>query len=184
MRELLTFSMEERARVKTHLLRIDETFEPVDFRFTDLETGEEVEVETLEHRQYRHLLQAYEEREDDGGESEADAEPGKGEEAMSPELESGRHIVVKENQTGVSYERLFGEYLREASRIEIVDPYIRRFYQIRNVQEFCDMLLRIKPEGEEVRVVLLTGADSEDLDEAEGYPHGRLPDRQVLQLGQ
>jgi ATP-dependent Lon protease len=169
MRELLTFSMEGRARVKKHLLRIDETFEPVDFRFTDLETGEEVEVETLEHRQYRHLLRVYEQKQDDGAETETDAEHGENEEAESTELESGRHVVVKENQTGVSYERLFGKYVKEARRIEIVDPYIRRFYEVKNVQEFCDMLLRIKPEGEEVHVSLLTGADSEDLDEQEKH---------------
>jgi ATP-dependent Lon protease len=169
MRDLLKFSMEGRARVKKHLLRIDETFEPVDFRFTDVETGEEVEVETLEHRQYQHLVRAYERSEDSEAADGAPTVDGTAKEGGEPELESGKHVVIKENQTGISYERLFGDYLRDAHRIEIVDPYIRRFYQVRNVQEFCDMLLRIKPEGDEVHVSLLTGAATERTDEQEEH---------------
>jgi ATP-dependent Lon protease len=96
--------------------------------------------------------------------TEGDAEPPK------PEaLESGRHLVVKENQTGVSYEKLFADYLRGARRIEIVDPYIRLFYQVRNVLDFCEMLTRITPEGDEVVLSLLTGADAERQEEQEGY---------------
>jgi ATP-dependent Lon protease len=170
MKELLSFAMEGRVRVKKHLLRIDETFEEVDFRFSDMATGEETTVELLEHIQHPNLVQAYreetgEEAGDTAPEATARAEPAEEKE----QLESGRHLVIKENQTGVSYEKLFAPYLEGAERIEIVDPYVRLFYQVRNVMEFCDMVLQNKPEGEEVEVTLLTGGDTERQEEQEEY---------------
>jgi ATP-dependent Lon protease len=173
LQDLTEFAMEGRVRVKRHLRRIDETFEEVDFRFTDRKTGEEISVETLEHDQHRMLVRAY--HQDEEGEQGEDAKTGDTDietDGLNREiqtewepvqgLESGRHLVVKENQTGVSYKRLFGDYLRGARRIEIVDPYIRIYYQVRNVLEFCDMLLREMPEGEEVELYLLTGADTDN----------------------
>ena len=174
MEELLAFAMEGRARVKKHLLRIDETFEEVDFRFADLDTVEETTVELLEHIQHSNLVRAYD-LEANGAEEEATgrSEAGDTEAAestqSSPALESGRHLVIKENQTGVSYSKLFAPYLKDAEHIEIVDPYIRLHYQVRNVMEFCDMVLRSKPEGKEVVVTLLTGADVERQSEQEEY---------------
>ena len=170
MRELLEFAIEGRARIKKHLRRIDETFEEVHFRFTDRRTGEEVPVDTLEHDQHRQLVRAYERREaGEDGEETPHVPPEEdgtlaGKRESSKELETGQW-VIQENQTGVSYEKLFADYLEEARRIEIVDPYIRRYYQVRNVLEFCEMLLRILPGGEEVEVTLLTGADQDHLDE-------------------
>lgn len=173
MRDLLEFSMEGRARIKKHLRRIDETFEPVDFCFTDRETGEEVVVDTLEHDQHRQLVRAYEREVEEDGDEEVNTPPADGvakaEREEPHELESGRHVVVQENQTGISYEKLFADYLKGARRIEIVDPYIRRYYQVRNVLEFCNMLLRVLPEGEEVEVTLLTGAATDNLDEQEEH---------------
>lgn len=75
------------------------------------------------------------------------------------ELRSGKHIVVVENERGVSYEKLFGPYLEGAAEITIYDPYIRQFYQIKNVMEFLQMVLMIKAEGDDVRVKLKTKYD-------------------------
>jgi ATP-dependent Lon protease len=176
MRDLLEFAMEGRRRVKDHLLRIDETFEKVAFEFTDVDTGKVTSVETLEFVQYPQLVTAYEEGEpaapsgDGAPEDAAGSGPASAEspdDESEPELESGKHLVIKENQKGISYEKLFADYLRDAGRIEIVDPYIRSYYQVRNVMEFCDMLLRTQPEGEEVEVSLVTGADTDDQEEQE-----------------
>ena len=41
--------------------------------------------------------------------------------------------------------RLLGPYLRGASRITITDPYIRLFYQIRNLMEFLETVVKHKP---------------------------------------
>jgi len=64
---------------------------------------------------------------------------------------------------------LFASVVEDASRIEIVDPYLRLYHQVRNLMEFCDMILRVKPAGEEVAVSVLTGADCEKQDEQEDY---------------
>jgi ATP-dependent Lon protease len=181
MRDLMEFAMEGRVRVKRHLRRIDETFEEVNFRFTDQKTGEDISVETLEHDQHRMLVRAYHRDEEEEDEERADLkEPESETEVLASDqvtdewepisgLESGRHVVIKENQTGVSYKKLFADHLRGANRIEIVDPYIRRYHQVENILMFCDMLLREMPDGEEIEVSLLTGADSENQDEQEEY---------------
>jgi ATP-dependent Lon protease len=133
-------------------------------------------VETLEFVQYPQLVTAYEEGEPAAPSGDGAPEDGAGsglasaespDDESEPELESGKHLVIKENQKGISYEKLFADYLRDAGRIEIVDPYIRSYYQVRNVMEFCDMLLRTQPEGEEVEVSLVTGADTDDQEEQE-----------------
>jgi ATP-dependent Lon protease len=38
-------------------------------------------------------------------------------------------IIIRDNQTGISYEKLFGDYLKEATEVIITDPYIRLPYQ-------------------------------------------------------
>ncbi|WP_103028713.1 BREX system Lon protease-like protein BrxL [Salinibacter altiplanensis] len=182
MRDLTEFAMEGRVRVKRHLRRIDETFEPVDFRFTDQKTGEDISVETLEHDQHRMLVRAYHQGDEDEdeeapriGETDSETDVLAGGDRAPDEwtpvsgLESGRHVVVKENQTGISYKELFADHLRGANRIEIVDPYVRIYYQVQNVLKFCDMLLREMLEGEEIEVSLLTGADTDNPDEQEEY---------------
>ena len=174
MRDLMEFAMEGRRRVKDHLLRIDETFEEVNFQFADRGTGSVTMVETLEFTQYPRLVTAYEEEEaaesaKDGSVKSDEAEASPRDKHGAPKLEDGKHVVIKENQKGVSYERLFADYIRGAQRIEIIDPYIRNYYQVRNVMEFCDMLLRTRPEGEEVEVSLLTSADTENQVEQEAF---------------
>jgi len=47
---------------------------------------------------------------------------------------------IKEGQTGVSYRRLFGPYLKGACQITLVDPFIRLDYQIYNLMSFIEML--------------------------------------------
>ena len=40
-----------------------------------------------------------------------------------------------------------------------MDPYIRKFYQVRNLSEFCHMLYRIKPVGEEITLKVFTAPE-------------------------
>ena len=69
------------------------------------------------------------------------------------------HLVFAENRKGVSYEKLFGPYIDGASRIIVTDPYIRIFYQIRNMMEFVEMVIRRTPPENQVRIHLVTGPD-------------------------
>jgi ATP-dependent Lon protease len=70
-------------------------------------------------------------------------------------------VEIKENQTGISYEGLFGAYLKGAKRIELVDPYIRMFYQARNLMELIEVVVRLKPPEDEAVFRLLTIQDEE-----------------------
>jgi ATP-dependent Lon protease len=74
-----------------------------------------------------------------------------------PEKPTGPiHFTIAENQTGISYRSLFADYLRGAKTISIIDPYIRKAYQIRNLVELMQIVLDVKPQGEEISVHLTT----------------------------
>jgi ATP-dependent Lon protease len=49
-------------------------------------------------------------------------------------------LDIKEGETGISYRRLFEPYLKDATEIILVDPYIRLDYQIHNLMSFIEML--------------------------------------------
>ena len=70
-----------------------------------------------------------------------------------------QHLTFQENQRGISFDTLIGPYLRGASKITITDPYIRLFYQVRNLMEFLETILKQKPKDEEVAVHLITTED-------------------------
>lgn len=167
--EVLRFSMEGRRRVKEQLLKLDETFAPVVFSFSDVESGREIEVVTFEERQYPSLArgvvtEAVLGAEDVSAQDE-DAQEGDFEPKVT-EPQTG-HLVVPENSKGYSYHRLFANHLRGSREIKIVDPYIRAFWQIRNFMELVQMVHELTPEGDETRITLTTGRDAERPDEQE-----------------
>src|SRR5690606_6447616 len=45
------------------------------------------------------------------------------------------------------------------TRVVVTDPYIRFFYQIRNMMEFVEMLIRRKSPEDQINVHLVTGPD-------------------------
>ena len=71
------------------------------------------------------------------------------------ELKEGQKII-RDNQSGISYEILFGDYLIGAKQINITDPYIRLPYQLRNFMEFAKLVSTRKNELEEVSIQLIT----------------------------
>lgn len=77
------------------------------------------------------------EEEEETTTAEDQATPGKAPSAPEPEEQ---HIVIKENQKGISYQRLFAPYLKGATEIHLIDPYLRKFHQVKNLMEFCEML--------------------------------------------
>lgn len=72
-----------------------------------------------------------------------------------------KHVIVLENQHGVSYDDLFGPYLKGAQHITITDPYIRMYYQARNLMEFLETVNKVKTNSDEVIVNLVTVEDPE-----------------------
>lgn len=148
--ELLDFSIEGRKRVKDQLYIVDETFskEPVDFIYTVLSTGKEVAPETLENLNYRAALKV---KEDENEEVLYETSIEKKVVVLKT-----KQVILKDNQTGVSYKNLFGEYLKGAKNLTIQDPYIRLPYQFKNLLEFCLMLSQMKAPEDEINLEVVT----------------------------
>jgi ATP-dependent Lon protease len=161
--ELIDFATEGRKRVKDQLYIIDETFkaEPVSFSYKILATGETVNIETLERLDnpaffatiLPSLSSSTTEQEENHNESNEGAQPKRPRIELLPKV---KNISVRENQTGISYEALFGDYLKGAKQITIEDPFIRMPYQIKNLIELLSLISRLKEVDEEVNVHLLT----------------------------
>jgi ATP-dependent Lon protease len=173
--ELLRLAMESRKRVKDQLARIDSTYPDVDFHYVGSD-GAKRRVSTVEEEEYPqfyHLKPALDPK-DQGNAAVAppSAHPRSEDDERTtapialispksqpaPKLAEG-HQVFAENRKGVSYDKLFGPYIDGASRIIVTDPYIRLFYQHRNMMEFAEMVIRRKPPEDQVKVHLVTGPD-------------------------
>lgn len=156
-RELMEFAIENRKRVKLQLIKMDETFEEVDFSFTDRGSGKRHEVHTLEVLEHLGIRQP-------------SADPEKSEEARParPRLQDRAtgQLSIMDNQTGVTYEKLFGPYLEDATEIRVTDPYIRLPYQMRNFMEFAQLVARVKKEEDEVRLHLVTNNNEDYIENA------------------
>lgn len=160
--EVLRFAIEGRKRVKDQLQRIDTTYGEVRFSYQD-QQGQEILVTTLEEEEYPgYYHQTVSTPDDEGVEPEptADVKGVEPEELNAPEpvLEE-KHLTFQENQKGISFDGLFGAYLKGASKITVTDPYIRLFYQIRNFMEFLEAIVKNKAEEDEVAVHLVTVRD-------------------------
>lgn len=159
--ELLDFAIECRKRVKQQLTKMDETFEEVDFSYQVISSGAKRTVETLEVLEY---LQPAKITLTD--EPDTPTVPSEAAEAPAPpkkkELTTGQKIIY-DNQTGISYRDLFGDYLEGATEIKVIDPYVRLPYQLRNFMEFARLVSERKPLGEEVRLHLVTNNNEDYL---------------------
>jgi ATP-dependent Lon protease len=166
LEELLAFAMEARRRVREHIVRIDDTFNRHDFVYRSLASGASVAVRTLEEIQYPTFAEPRgkppaQPAADAEGESDDESKSNKPSETntASDAIAKPGHLVVPENTRGWSYRRLFGPHLRGATKIRISDPYVRQFFQARNVMEFLNMVHELVPEGDEVSVHLVTQSD-------------------------
>jgi len=174
LEEIFTFVIEGRKRVKDQLMRIDNTYAEVKFSYSDKD-GKTRIVKTLEEKEYPNY---YYKSVGNGEESEADLEAGGRDastEGLSPveaqavlELKE-KHLAYQENQRGITYDSLFGPYLKGASRIIVTDPYIRLYYQTRNLMEFMETIVKNKPEEDEVAVHLVTVEDEFKADQQKDY---------------
>mgnify|MGYP006077863391 CR=1 FL=1 len=162
--ELLKFSMEGRKRVKDQLFRIDTTYAEVDFSYTD-SSGKEKPVTTLEELEYPNYFHKTVSS-DDAGLPEPSIDTNRDSsqdkpvptEVKTEELQEG-HLTFAENQRGVSYDELIGPYIKGAKHITITDPYIRLFYQARNLMELMETIVKNKALEDEVIVSLVTVED-------------------------
>lgn len=159
--ELLAFAMEARRRVREHILRIDDTFKRHDFIYRPLDGGTSVTVLTPEEVQYPTFAGPRIQPAAEGATSpEAPAAPPTAKPAdVIPDQPQPGHVVIPENTKGWSYHRLFAKHLTGAHTIAIHDPYVRMFFQARNLMELLQMIHDLVPEGDEVAVHLKTQSD-------------------------
>lgn len=158
--EVLGFSMEGRKRIKDQLLRIDTTYADVDFSYYDL-TGKKLAVKALEEKEYPNYFHKRV-SDDEATETDSSARTLSDEHDTTPTAGSvlkEKHLTFQENQKGISFDTLLGPYLRGVSKIAITDPFIRLFYQIRNLMEFLETVVNYKAQDEEVSVHLITSED-------------------------
>lgn len=186
--EVINFAAEGRKRVKEQLYRIDETFkaEPAVFEYEVLQSGEKCQITTLEEIENGPVCAV-----GSGDGVEASAMQGGNGSAGIPCSPSGeaagaavagrpschrddsvtaampalgpKHVYVQSNQRGVSYRSLFGDYLRGAQEIVIVDPFIYKPYQLDNLGDLLQLILDMNDDSEEdLRVELHTRISETD----------------------
>lgn len=159
---LLQFAMEGRKRVKDQIMRIDSTYSEVEFSYEN-ESGETIQVRTLEEEEYpSYYHQTISESSDELAIDST--EPKTQQSVEQPKAEkplSAGHHVISDGRKGISYDKLFGAYLKGASKIWIVDAYIRKFHQIKNFVELLETIMKVKRLDEEVSVRLVTVEDSD-----------------------
>lgn len=155
-RWLLDFAIEGRKRVKDQIMRFDSTYAKPRFKYTNSQ-GTVYQVQTLEEKEYPEYydLELQVDSDESSPKSDFLNEPSFSNEQN---LKEG-HFDYPENSHGISYETLLLPYLRGASNIVIVDPYLRNYWQIRNLMELLLDLIHSKALEEEINIQVVTSKD-------------------------
>ena len=162
--EIIDYAMECRKRVKDQIYVIDATFVEqgiAQFEYTK-PNGQKVQVETLERLENPNIIIRF------SGEASSELEPGPAEEqkpsenSEEPKL-SSKFVEIRENQKGVSYKSLFGDYMRTAKKMTIIDPYIRATFQIDNLVDMIRTFIESTKELEGLQIELHTYETDEKL---------------------
>lgn len=74
----------------------------------------------------------------------------------------GTNIEIRENQRGVTYKTIFGDYIKGVHNVKIVAPFIRHPHQVVNLLEFIQTI-REANEEENLKIVLHTLNDNEHI---------------------
>lgn len=171
--EIIDFAAECRKRVKDQLYLIDETFktEPALFKYINLKTGEEIAVETLERINNSDCIP----QSSPDVKSELQSESAELKSKTTDKIDNSeggkrkripmlveKRISFRLGQTGVSYKSLFAEYLQDAKSITIEDPFIRTFWQLKNLTEFLSMLTETR-QVEGLKIHLITNEEDDKI---------------------
>jgi len=152
---ILEFAIENRKRVKDQLRKMDETFEMVNFSYINKKTGKKTYVHTLEYIENKEQLGLEDESPEEAEIIVSEEKLDVSQPTTGLVLAEGQKII-RDNQSGVSFDMLFGAYLLGAKEITLTDPYIRLPYQLRNFMEFAKLVSQKKEQLEEVKLHLIT----------------------------
>ncbi|MDF1582813.1 MAG: BREX system Lon protease-like protein BrxL [Methyloprofundus sp.] len=156
--EILKFAIEGRKRIKDQLMRMDSTYPDVNFTYMD-QSGQTHPVKTLEEEEYPHCYYKTAVGIVAGKDTDSNPQEVPQESPVAESFAKEQHLTFQENQKGISYDSLFGPYLKGAGKITITDPNIRLLHQVRNLMEFLETVVKYKPQDEEVAVHLVTSED-------------------------
>lgn len=176
--ELVDFAAECRKRVKDQLYVIDETFmaEPARFKYINLKTGIEMNVETLEEvsNPFKSPISFSKEENADNQQLNEETSENHSNGENIPDSHGTKRpripilheksMTFRMGQTGVSYEKLFASYMANASEITVEDPYIRAPWQIKNFIEFALMLINTRP-VDDLKLNLITNEEEDRIPE-------------------
>lgn len=161
IRLILDFAIECRKRVKDQLIKMDETFndEIVNFEYCDKETYALYKVETLEDNEFGtpKIVKEFPAVK----EGKVDTESSLVEETNTL---TGFSKSIRDNQTNITYDRLFGYYLEGAKEFTIQDPFIRMPHQFRNFMELCALILKKNEDEDQIKIHLITYNTNEYMD--------------------
>lgn len=163
---ILDFAIECRKRVKDQLIKMDETFneDPVTFSYEDADS-KVTYIQTLEELEYgifgsTNLHKSVDL--DSINNVEIPITLRKDEKKI---LLKSKIVSIRDNQTNVSYDKLFGDYLLGVHKITIIDPYIRFPYQIRNLMELLRLIISKRIDNELIDIHLKTFNTDEKIPE-------------------
>ena len=97
----------------------------------------------------------------EGTTSETSSSTTKGKRPRIPALTS-KVITIRENQGGITYKGLFGDYLRTAKEIRLTDPFIRQPYQIDNLVDFIQMVRDVTSVQDTIKIHLSTQNEDDE----------------------
>ncbi|MDD3020575.1 MAG: BREX system Lon protease-like protein BrxL [Alphaproteobacteria bacterium] len=164
--KLLDFAIEGRKRVKDQIMRFDTTYSKPRFQYTDSKS-ETYKVKTLEETEYPQYYFVHENEEpSERSEMSFPENSATSKSNMSLISEQSRMIDLpegnfsyQENCKGITFARLLVPYLREAKNIVITDPYLRNYWQIRNLMELMQDLIESKEADAEINMHVVTMND-------------------------
>ncbi len=162
--EIIDYAIECRKRVKDQIYVIDATFVEqgiAQFEYTK-PNGQKVQIETLERLENPNIIIRFSGETSSEPESEPAEEPKPSESSGEPKL-SSKYVEIRENQKGVSYKSLFGDYMRTAKKMTIIDPYIRAAFQIDNLVDLIRTFIESTKELEGLQIELHTYETDEKL---------------------
>lgn len=76
---------------------------------------------------------------------------------------------IRSNVSGISFENLFGVYLKNATTFEVIDPYIQQSHQLKNFMELCNLIEKQKPLNNKVKIILTTKINERDVERNNRY---------------
>tara|TARA_Y100001968_G_scaffold92707_1_gene83345 strand:- start:46 stop:2115 length:2070 start_codon:yes stop_codon:yes gene_type:complete len=177
--EVLKFAIECRKRVKDQLKRIDSTFGNVNFSYSHI-GGKSINVKTLEEIEFPDFYYKRDAKDENIKNEKNKTNSNQNNLLIENQDElieniqkintlNPEHLIFSENQKGVSFDKLFGKYIKNVKTITLTDPYMRTFHQIRNLMEFVETIVKTKNKEDDVNLILITQSDELRSEQQENY---------------